>query len=85
MIANLLKMTNCVNMELIPYGPNHLDKKTFTWTLASLDLSLMEFKFSYDSPMFISQESEPDKMKITFENTQLFLIPEDESLLPIDN
>ena len=85
MIANLLKMTNCVNIELIPYGANHLDKKTFSWTLASVDFTEMEFIFTYDHPMYISQEEEADKMKVTFENTQLFLVPEDENLLPIDN
>ena len=75
MICNLLKMTNSIKTELIPWSTNYLENKTFTWTLSTFDETKMSFNILFDYPLFISTDSEPDVMKITFLNTPFFLVP----------
>ena len=39
----------------------------------------------FENPLFVSQSDFPDDMKITFLNTPLYMVPEDEDKLPIPN
>ena len=52
--CNLLKMTNSITAELIPYSTYDLEKKTFNWTVSQINESEILFKFIFDNPMYIS-------------------------------
>ena len=78
-------MTNSVKAELIPWTTEHLDKKKFNWTLAVIDEKNVQFNFFFEHPLFISQNAMADTMKITFENTPFYIVPQDSSKLPIPN
>ena len=64
----------------------HIDtsKKGFEWKLTSFTESEMSIKFLFNEPTSISFDK-PDTMVITFENTPIYLIPEDKNRLPIPN
>ena len=85
MICNLLKMTNSIRTELIPWSANHVANKTFTWTVSHIDEDHLHFDFIFDHPLYISQDGKWDTIKITFLNTPFYLIPEDKSKTAIAN
>ena len=51
----------------------------------TIDESGLGFKFDFENPTYVSMGEGSDKMKITFQNTQFYLIPEDESLSSLPN
>ena len=54
MIANLLKMTNSVEIELVPWTSNFLEKKNFNWTLTAIDEYTLRFDFFFADPLYVS-------------------------------
>ena len=54
MIANLLKMTNSVEIELVPWTSNFVEKKTFNWTLTAIDEFTLKFDFFFADPLYVS-------------------------------
>lgn len=78
-------MTNSVKISFIPWNTEHLEMKKFTWNLMTIDESGLGFKFDFENPTYVSMGEGSDKMKITFQNTQFYLIPEDESLSSLPN
>ena len=74
LICHLLKMTNSIQAVLIPWDDFELDWKAFTWTITSFDTDGFKIKFDFEEPTSISQNGRPDVMKISFENTNLFML-----------
>ena len=76
-------MTNSLKAELIPSNANHLEKKTFNWTVSVIDQESIEVNFAFEHPDFISVGDRADVMKLTFTNTPFWLEPEDVKMDPI--
>lgn len=71
-------------MELVPGNDLYPDKKGFTWELSKYDETGMGFKITFEHPKYISIET-PDTLKITFEHTDAYLMPQDASKSRIPN
>ena len=54
MIANLLKMTNSVAIEMVPWSSTFLEKKEFNWTVSAIDEFTLRFDFFFADPLFVS-------------------------------
>ena len=52
--TSILKLSESVNVELVPGDDNYLDKKTFTWRLYAYDGTKVGFTFDFDHPEYIS-------------------------------
>ena len=55
--------------------PDDLDKKGFTWDLVDYNQDKVGLKFNFENYKFISASGEPDTMKISFNNTEAWMIP----------
>ena len=53
-ITNILKITGSLQMELIPGSDNHLNKKTFDWTINEYNENALKFHVEFDHPEYMS-------------------------------
>ena len=70
-----LKLSDAVNMELIPADDNYLDKKEFTWSLSAYDNAGLGFRLKFKHPKYISING-ADTLKIYVKNAVQFLNPQ---------
>ena len=62
-----------------------MDKKKFTWLLEVIDEKMIKIVFKFENPIYISQDDLIDTVKISFQNTNLYMKPEDKSKNAIPN
>ena len=62
-------------MELIPGSQEYVDKKTFTWDIEEFNESQMSIKLEFDNKLYISNDDLIDQMKISFNNTDIYMKP----------
>ena len=68
-------MTNSVTIALIPDRDSEIENKSFKWTTDQCDASSFKFKFDFAQPEYISFSSSADKIRISFNNTELWMKP----------
>ena len=83
MICDLIKLTDSVKVELIPWKTTYLPEKTYSWECNEMDSETLSFNFFFDKPPFISTDERPDTLMFTFTNTHLYMVPNDDSKEPI--
>ena len=74
-----MKLTNSVRLLFVPGSPYNLDKKATSWNITSIDQFGLKIKLFFKNPVYIAREELFDILKISFHNTEFYLIPEDES------
>ena len=79
MITNLMKLSGSIKIELIPGSENYIEKKQFSWEIIKHGENQIEIQFKYENPVFISA-GVIDSMKITYENTGAWVIPEQSTM-----
>ena len=83
-MSTLLRLTNSLKVELIPYDNNHLEKKSYNWTISAINESKIKFNFKFDHPEYISVNG-VDIIFIIFENADFFLQPQSKDVEPLPN
>jgi len=63
----------------VPGSENYIDKKTYKWEIVTYNDNELMMKFTYDYPEYISV-GQPDTMKITFSNTEAWIVPSDSNM-----
>jgi hypothetical protein len=76
-IANLLKLSNSFEVNLVPGTAQDLDKKAFNWTVSELSGDKVAFDFTFENPEYISMGDRADYMNVVFRNTDVYLVPLD--------
>lgn len=49
-IETLLKLTNCIKMELLPGNERNLDKKEYKWNFKTFDENEIDFALIFENP-----------------------------------
>ena len=73
-------------MDLIP-GTNHnINKKSYKWKIHEYSEWKMSVDLYFDNPEQVSTDEEnPDVLKVTFKNTELYLKPADNYLDTVED
>ena len=64
-----------------------MKKKQFEWTLEDFSERNIKFKLEFKDPSFVNK-GQLDKMQVIFNNTEKYLVPNDENdedMLPVPN
>lgn len=83
-LDQLIKLTNSVEMSLVPGSNMDLDKREFSWSIVHLEGKEMVIELDFDNPEYISSgDDNTDVLVISFYNTEYFLQPDDLDKKPI--
>ena len=83
-IDQMLKLTNSVKVEIIPGSNENLANMNFTWQVVEIQGDNLIIDTFFENTDYISADEEnPDVVVFTFQNTEKFLKPVDDSKVPI--
>ena len=83
-LDQLIKLTNSVEMDLVPGSNKDADKREFSWNIVQLNGDKMVIDIYFDNVEYISSSDEnADVMMISFYNTEFYLVPSDLNKKPI--
>ena len=72
-----LKDTNSLQLNLVPSTEWYDDNLEFDWEIVSLSRTQMQIQLNFRDPIYISSSWEPDKIQISFHNTEFWLRTDD--------